>query len=397
MAQSYSAGGGYSGIGGMRRRENQSAPPPVLNSTSSSTQTPVLPMPNGGLSFWGAGGLYGAQDPNPQGGENPGLNQVQQAVYDQGLRMLQPQFDRQLEGHRQQMANQGLPVSGEAYEDEFGYMMDAQNRALMNLSDQAVLAGNQEAQRIFQNQFVQHELMTNASLQQAQIASNERMAQAQLSLQQAVQQGQMSMQQAQMELSRLQVQEQARQFDIATQTGQSQQGFENWLATQGLGLQQNAQQNNFLMGLLGMGLGGTQVPVLPVPGMQGFDPSASLNFGMGAANMQNNNQMANWQAQANNSGWGWDLLGGLGSAAIMASSRELKEDITEIGSVTDIVNSIRVKEWNYIGDKTRFLGPIAEEAPPQISDGKTVNLVNTIGLLTKAVQELTKRVEALEK
>ena len=85
----------------------------------------------------------------------------------------------------------------------------------------------------------------------------------------------------------------------------------------------------------------------------------------------------------------------------VSSLRSLKENIepTKV-KATDLINSQEIVDFNYKADedKVHKIGLIADDSDPLFLDkkGKTVDLYNTCGILMKAVQELSKRVEELE-
>lgn len=101
------------------------------------------------------------------------------------------------------------------------------------------------------------------------------------------------------------------------------------------------------------------------------------------------------------------LSGGTCSGNIYASGfyvsslRSLKENIepTKV-KATDLINSQEIVDFNYKADKDKVhkIGLIADDSDPLFLDkkGETVDLYNTCGILMKAVQELSKRVEELE-
>lgn len=84
------------------------------------------------------------------------------------------------------------------------------------------------------------------------------------------------------------------------------------------------------------------------------------------------------------------------------SSRRLKKSIKPFKrDALKIVNSIRIKEFNFKKDKekTHRVGFIADDTDSILS-GKNkdrFDINNTIGVLIKAVQELSKRIKKLEK
>ena len=85
----------------------------------------------------------------------------------------------------------------------------------------------------------------------------------------------------------------------------------------------------------------------------------------------------------------------------VSSLRSLKENIepTKVKAV-DLINSQEIVDFNYKSDedKAHKIGLIADDSDPLFLDkkGETVDLYNTCGILMKAVQELSKRVEELE-
>ena len=90
------------------------------------------------------------------------------------------------------------------------------------------------------------------------------------------------------------------------------------------------------------------------------------------------------------------------SGFYVSSLRSLKENIepTKV-KATDLINSQEIVDFNYKADedKAHKVGLIADDSDPLFLDkkGETVDLYNTCGILMKAVQELSKRVEELER
>lgn len=172
-----------------------------------------------------------------------------------------------------------------------------------------------------------------------------------------------------------------------------------------------------LMGVYGMG-----------SGMPGLAATTAANAGSGFGNAANaygaGAQQAYGMAQQDAAGWGsfassmpWQQLwsrvqGGQQPAAnqqpaaaggqqpgpwaggyTYPSSEDLKENIVDFdpNEALDIVNRTPVTSHNYIGNDEQFVGTIAEKAPPEISNGKEVNLVKQVGTLTGAVQALAQQ------
>lgn len=133
--------------------------------------------------------------------------------------------------------------------------------------------------------------------------------------------------------------------------------------------------------------------------MQGNSSQAQI------LNQQYGNQLNAWnsqnQASAQNSAGMW---GGLGTAAGMAmmafSSKELKEDKEPVDGALEAVKSMPVERWKYkrgVSDEGQHVGPYAEDfqAATGLGDGKTINLVDAMGVNMKATQELDSKVEKL--
>lgn len=121
-------------------------------------------------------------------------------------------------------------------------------------------------------------------------------------------------------------------------------------------------------------------------------------------NQQYQNQLNAWQAnqQSSNSLWG-----GLGSMAGMgmmafASSKELKEDKRPAKGSLEAVRRMPVEEWKYkdgIEDGGQHIGAYAEDfhAATGKGDGKSIPMVDAIGITMGAIQDLDKKVDALAK
>jgi hypothetical protein len=77
--------------------------------------------------------------------------EIEDAMFARQQRLLAPQFQQQERRMQQQLANRGLAAGGEAYGIDNSIFADAQNRAYADAADQAVLAGSNEMQRLFQN------------------------------------------------------------------------------------------------------------------------------------------------------------------------------------------------------------------------------------------------------
>lgn len=105
--------------------------------------------------------------------------------------------------------------------------------------------------------------------------------------------------------------------------------------------------------------------------------------------------------QSGGSDWLSGLLGAgmLGSAfAPMFSSKKLKDKGPQLDMVSEKVAGMEVPTWNYKGDETKHMGPMAEDFREKfgIGDGVTLNPVDMFGVMMKSNQELAQRVKRLE-
>jgi hypothetical protein len=154
----------------------------------------------------------------------------------------------------------------------------------------------------------------------------------------------------------------------------------------------------------------TAQPVNSLNYMQNYTPTANANFvGQGYGNYSNAySSMYNANANATASknammgqmaGGAMGAAGSMGGAMILASSRELKDNIVEKDiNALDIVDTLKPMEFNYKGEEEKTYGFISEDSHDLITakDKKAVNAYSCIGLLTKAVQELRAEIKALK-
>lgn len=123
--------------------------------------------------------------------------------------------------------------------------------------------------------------------------------------------------------------------------------------------------------------------------------AAALQQGYQGA-MNNYNQ----QMQSRNSMFG--TLGGLAGTigAAIISDENVKTNKSEIdkNQILDSVNSLKVESWNYIWGGDRHIGPYAQEWKQKIGlgDGRTISVVDAIGVLIASVQALSMKIDQLE-
>lgn len=175
------------------------------------------------------------------------------------------------------------------------------------------------------------------------------------------------------------------QQNMGIATGLADQDYNQWLG--------NA------LGMYGKGLSGQQ-------GLYDTGSKAGMSMGENMASVLANQAKLAYEGQnADNQHsegiWG-AIGGGAGALAGLAafSSAALKTyDSTP--STEDILNNVRelsLEKWKYKGIDQKFLGAYAEEFTDRfgVGDGKTINMVDAIGVLLGAIKELDKKIATLE-
>jgi len=76
---------------------------------------------------------------------------VEDAFFQRGRQLLNPEFQRQEESLNQRLANQGLPQGSEAFGEQSQIFGENRNRAFQDLANQSILTGGQEASRQLAN------------------------------------------------------------------------------------------------------------------------------------------------------------------------------------------------------------------------------------------------------
>lgn len=194
------------------------------------------------------------------------------------------------------------------------------------------------------------------------------------------------------------------------------------LAAAGIGNTTASMGNSSAYAGLGLGLnaGGAATGVIQSGNAGQMANTAALGQGFSGAmggyggqasglNSLYGNQLQGFQIsqQASNnkaSGIG-SLLGTVGglalkAAPLMMSSKEYKTDKQPVSGALDAVGSMPVEKWKYkdgIADGKYHIGPYAEDFKKATGrgDGKSIPVVDAIGVTMKAVQELNGKVDAL--
>lgn len=143
--------------------------------------------------------------------------------------------------------------------------------------------------------------------------------------------------------------------------------------------------NNTLNSLLGLSLGFAQTPTGIPQTLAGLE---QLRLGSATINTSGTSTTTSSPGFASILGGLGGLLTGVGSLPIK-SAEALKESIVKPRSALDILSALAIREWSYIGDKVRHIGPMAEQWKKitGLGDGKTIFLGDVLFLLVKAFQE----------
>lgn len=181
------------------------------------------------------------------------------------------------------------------------------------------------------------------------------------------------------------------------------------LASAGAGnlARRNVEQTGrgLVAGVVNLGMGsavnpGTSMGLSNGAGQAGFG-GAMQGYGQQAniLGQQYDQQMQAWQAKQGMLG---SLGGALGSIAGLAfgSSKKIKHDMKPATDNMAKLDAMPVEEWTYNegeGDGGTHIGPYAEDfqAATGKGDGKTINVIDAIGVTMGAVKEVAAQVKRL--
>lgn len=286
------------------------------------------------------------------------------AMYERSASLLRPELEAQTRATQQMLANRGLPITGEAYDNEMSRVQRGQNETLGRLANDAVMAGAGEQSRLFGLGLTARQQGIGEQLQQGQV-------------QQAARQGITG--------------EQLQNADLAARARQA-------MTNEAL-LQYNAPAQGVAT-LLGA------TPKTPtVQGGNIYTQGVQAPDVQGNIWNQYNAQMNayNQRQQQNNSMWSGigSIVGGLGSALLLSDKR-LKTDVKPADKILDRVEKIPIKSWRYkpgIDDGSRHVGPMAQDFKGffGLGNGTTIPMVDAAGVNMAATQALAKKVKRLER
>lgn len=94
------------------------------------------------------------------------------------------------------------------------------------------------------------------------------------------------------------------------------------------------------------------------------------------------------------------VLSGIGSIASAFSSKTLKESVSTPSTkeILARVNELNIDKWKYKNIDRVHIGPYAEDVMNKlgIGDGKSINLIDLVGILFASVQELSKKLDKIK-
>lgn len=113
-------------------------------------------------------------------------------------------------------------------------------------------------------------------------------------------------------------------------------------------------------------------------------------------NMQYNSNVAAGQNRAGYISAGLGLAG-MGTALFM-SDPEVKTDIEPVSDAALLagIRKMPVKRWKYKHDGTEHIGAMADVMPEEVSNGKVVDVVSYLGLLTGSIRELDRKLREMD-
>lgn len=128
--------------------------------------------------------------------------------------------------------------------------------------------------------------------------------------------------------------------------------------------------------------------------MQGQGQKGSL------LNTQFQQQMQGWQANQQSSSSMMSGLGSLAGMAMFMSSKDYKENKRPARGVLDALKEMPVEQWKYkdgIADGGEHIGPYAEDfqAATGKGDGKSIPVIDAVGMTMGAVKELAEKVDTI--
>lgn len=273
---------------------------------------------------------------------------VTRAAFEQAKRLMDPEFRTRERRLQQQLSDQGLPMTGEAYDHEMGNFRDTENRAYDEAAFNAMKFGADEQSRLFGLDMNTNDAIIKQQMTDAGLRDNARNA---------------GIEEAYQEYN-APVDRIKNLFGAAPQTGvvnpQAFQGF----ASQGGDIAGNTW-NSY---------------------------NAALE--KYKADQEANNAMMNAIAG----------IAGTATKAAFMSDENMKEDIGDVNApILEAVESIPISSWRYKEEAgqdngEKHVGPMAQDFKGffGLGDGKSIPFVDAVGVNMAATQQLARKFRALE-
>ncbi len=99
--------------------------------------------------------------------------EAQNAVYDNAMSQMQPQWERQQDELYQTLADRGLPAGSEAFNSAMSQFNEDRNRSMQQAAYQSVQAGNQAASSELQNELAARQQGVSEAVTRRQVPFNE--------------------------------------------------------------------------------------------------------------------------------------------------------------------------------------------------------------------------------
>jgi len=94
-------------------------------------------------------------------------------------------------------------------------------------------------------------------------------------------------------------------------------------------------------------------------------------------------------------------LGGIGSLVSAFSSKKLKDHNEKVSKadILERVNQLDIEKWRYKDIPVTHIGPYAEQFKEVfgVGDGRSINLIDAVGILLASVQELSRKLDEVKK
>jgi len=293
-------------------------------------------------------------------GPQQGWQRAENSVYDRGMSRLKPQLDAERQQAEIKMRNQGLSPGDEAWKSTMQGLDQKSNDAYQNLSNEAIMMGGTEAQRMFGMESAyrdqntgERERSANFFNQAGQQDFGQNMAAGTQSFQNMMAAGQF-----QNQAQRQAMEQQQNMLGFNQNSQYKQADYYNKLREQAMN--EMITQRGYSLNEANALIAGQQVGMPQFGGFQGASQAQAPQY-LNAANMQGQQNAAN--ASSDNM-WMNSMFGGLGSLAGVAgqygmfSDRRLKRNIKRIGER----KGLSWYEFDYVWGQ-HCIGVMADEAP----------------------------------